>query len=157
MMVNQLVEVQANMEGRLSRRSTEQRQLILKIIRQSGQHLDGGEIFERSRHELLGISLSTVYRNLQLFKDWGVVEEHQFEGRRRYYESAPKSKHQHLVCLGCGRVFEFKCPLAESIKTKISTEEGFKVTEAKVHLTGYCPDCQRRLFGSKKRLNRSNH
>ena len=144
------------MEGQLSRRSTEQRQLILEIIQRVDRHLDAGEIFEISRHELPGISLSTVYRNLQLFKDWGVVEENQFEGRRRYYESTPQANHQHLVCLGCGRVFKFKCPLAESIKSKISLEEGFKVTEAKVHLTGYCPDCQRRLFGSKTRLNRSS-
>jgi len=147
-MANQLTKAQNNIGGELSRRSTEQRQLILETIQRADRHLDADEIYERARHELPGISLSTVYRNLQLFKDLGVVEEHQFDGRRRYYETTPQSKHQHLVCLGCGLVFEFKCPLAESIKSRISIEEGFKVTDAKVHLIGYCPDCQQRLFGN---------
>ncbi len=150
-MTNQLEKAQSNMGERLSRRSTEQRQLILDIIQRADRHLDADEIYERARHKLPGISLSTVYRNLQLFKDLGVVEEHQFDGRRRYYETTPQSKHQHLVCLGCGRVLEFKCPLAESIKSIISIEEGFKVTDAEVHLTGYCPDCQQRLFGNKNK------
>ena len=150
-MANQLTKAQNNIGGELSRRSTEQRQLILEIIQRADRHLDADEIYEQARHELPGISLSTVYRNLQLFKDLGVVEEHQFDGRRRYYETTPQSKHQHLVCLGCGRVFEFKCPLAESIKSRISIEEGFRVTDAKVHLIGYCPDCQQRLFGNKNK------
>jgi Fur family ferric uptake transcriptional regulator len=49
------------------------------------------------------------------------------------------------VCLGCGRVFDFKCPSTERLKSRISKEEGFKVTEAEVRLAGYCPECQERL------------
>jgi len=74
----------------------------------------------------------------------GLVEEHQF-GSRRYYEPAPQANHHHLVCLGCGRVFEFKCPSTERLKSTISKEEGFKVTDAEVHLSGYCPECQKHL------------
>lgn len=151
-MVNQLAEVRNNIGEGLGRRSTEQRQLILKIIQRADTHVDADQIYEQARHKLPGISLSTVYRNLHLFKDWGVVKEHQFDSKRRSYESTPKSKHQHLVCLGCGMVFQFKCPLAESIKDKIGAEEGFKVTDANVHLTGYCPDCQRRLRGNDGRI-----
>jgi len=90
------------------------------------------------------ISLSTVYRNLQLFKEMGLVEEYQF-GSRRHYETVPQAKHHHLVCLGCGRVFEFKCPSTERLKSRISKGEGFRVTEAEVRLAGYCPECQERL------------
>jgi len=91
------------------------------------------------------ISLSTVYRSLQLFKELELVEEHRFNSMRRYYETTPQSKHHHLVCLGYGRIFEFKCPSAEKLKSRISRDEGFKVTDAEVILVGYCPDCQQRL------------
>ena len=73
-----------------------------------------------------------------------MFKEHQF-GSRRYYEPAPQAKHHHLVCLGCGQVFEFKCPSTERLKSRIGKEEGFRVTEAEVRLTGYCPECQERL------------
>ena len=138
----------SDIHGKLSRRSTEQRQLMLKIIQQAEGHLDADEIYRQARQKSPSISLSTVYRSLQLFKELGLVEEHQFDGMRRYYEAMPRTKHHHLVCLGCGRVFEFKCPSAKRLKSRISREEGFKVTDAEVRLAGYCPDCQRRLSGN---------
>ena len=128
----------------LSQRSTEQRQLIQEILQQADGHLDADEIYQQARQMSPRISLSTVYRNLQLFKELGLVEEHEF-GSRRYYEPAQQAKHHHLVCLGCGRVFEFKCPSTDRLKSTISKEEGFRVTDTEVRLAGYCPDCQERL------------
>jgi len=128
----------------LSQRNTGQRQLIQEILQHADEHLGADKIYEQARQRSPGISLSTVYRNLQLFKEMGLVEEHQF-GSRRYYEPAPQAKHHHLVCLGCGRVFEFECPSTERLKSRISKEEGFRVTKAEVHLSGYCPECQERL------------
>jgi len=136
-------------DGKLSGRITEQRQLLLGIIRQTEGHLDADEIYRQARYKLPSISLSTVYRALQLFKKLGLVEEHLFDGTRRYYEVVPRSKHHHLVCLGCGRILEFQCPSAERLKSRISKEEGFKVIDTEVRLVGYCPECQQRLLGSK--------
>ena len=146
-MASQLREMAREVNERLTRRSTEQRQLILEIIRQTEGHLDADQIYQQARKKSPSISLSTVYRSLQLFKESGLVEEHQFNGTRRFYEATPRSKHHHLVCLGCGRVFEFKCPSAERLKSRISKEEGFRVTDAEVRLVGYCPECQQRLLG----------
>jgi Fur family transcriptional regulator, ferric uptake regulator len=127
-----------------NRRSTEQRELIRLIIQQANEHLDADRIYQQARQRSPGISLSTVYRNLQLFKETGLVEEHQF-GSRRYYEPALQAKHHHLVCLGCGRVFEFKCPSIEKLKSRISRKEGFSITQAEVRLAGYCTECLKNM------------
>jgi len=134
-------------DRKLVGRNTEQRQLLLEVIQQADRHLDANEIYQQARQMLSSISLSTVYRSLQLFKRAGLVEEHQLGGMRRCYEAMPQAKHHHLVCLGCGRVLEFRCSSAEKLKSKISKAEGFKITDAKVRLTGYCPECQR-LFSN---------
>ena len=136
--------MRSNVDRTLKRHSTKQRELIREILQQADKHLDADEVYRQARWSSPSISLSTVYRNLQLFKELGLVEEHQF-GSRRYYEPAPQAKHHHLVCLGCGRVFEFKCPSTERLKSRISKEEGFRVTDAEVRLSGYCPECQERL------------
>lgn len=128
----------------MSQRSTEQRQLIQEILQQADGHLDADEIYQQARLRSPRISLSTVYRNLQVFKELRLVEEHQF-GNRRCYEPAPQTEHHHLVCLGCGRVLEFKCPSTAKLKSRIKKEEGFRVTEAEVRLAGYCLECQERL------------
>jgi len=126
-----------------SQRTTWQRELIQDILRRSEGHLDADEIYQKARQKSPSISLSTVYRNLRVFKRMGLVEQHQF-GSRYFYETT-RVTHHHLVCLSCGRVFEFKCPSTEHLKSRIKKEEGFKVTEADVRLAGYCPDCQQRL------------
>jgi len=133
-------------------RTTEKRRLLLEIIRQADGHLDADVIHRQARQKLPGISLSTVYRALQLFKELGLVVEHQLDGMRRCYEAMPRSKHHHFVCLGCGRVFEFKCLSTKRLKSKISKEEGFKVTDAEVRLVGYCSECQQRLLGRRANI-----
>jgi len=129
----------------LSRRTTEQRLLIRDILEHTDGHLDAGEIYRQALKKSPRISLSTIYRNLQMFKEIGLVEDHQF-GNRRYYETAPRFQHHHLVCLGCGRIFDFECPSSEKLKSRISREEGFKVTDAEVRLSGYCPYCQEHMI-----------
>ena len=135
----------SSINRRFSGRNTQQRQLILRIIEHTDRHLGADEIYQQARHKSPTISLSTVYRNLQLFKQLKLVEEHQLDGIRRYYESAPRARHHHMVCLGCGRIFEFRCPSTSKLKSRISKEEGFRVTGVDVRLVGYCPDCQRQL------------
>ena len=132
-----------------SRRSTQQRRLIMQIIQAGQGHLDAGEIYRQAHQSLPGISLSTVYRNMQLLKEQGMIEEHQFDGTRRCYERMPHSSHHHLVCLGCGRILEFSCPSTEGMKTKIGKKEGFKVTDAEVRIAGYCPECQQHLLDKR--------
>ena len=130
---------------KLNRCKTKQRQLILEIIERSDEHLDAEQIYEQAREISPRISLSTVYRNLQLFTKVGLLAEHQFNGIRRRYEIAARPGHHHLMCIGCGRIFEFSCPSSSGLQIRITKEKGFRVTDAEVRLVGYCPECQRRL------------
>lgn len=125
-----------------SQHNTKQRALIRDILRNSKGHLDTDEIYQQARSISPGISLSTVYRNLKMFRKQGFVEQYQF-GNRNFYETS-RTRHYHLICLGCGRIFEFDCPAKEDIKARIHKEAGFTVSEADVRITGYCPDCQKR-------------
>jgi Fur family ferric uptake transcriptional regulator len=138
--------VQGFIDSKLNRRNTKQRQLILETIQQADEHLDAEQIYERVRQMSPGISLSTVYRNLQLFTKAGLLREHQFDVMRRHYEIATCSRHHHLMCIGCGRILEFSCPSSDGLQTRITKERGFRVTDAEVRLVGYCPECQRRLL-----------
>ena len=134
-----------DLQARFVGRTTRQRSLILDVIGMAGGHLDADEIYRLVRQRAPGVSLSTVYRTLQVLKRQGLAKEHQFDGVRRSYEMMPASQHHHLVCQGCGRVFEFTCGLTEMMKTRLSREKGFRVTEVDVRFTGLCPECQRRL------------
>ena len=123
-------------------RATSQRALILEIIRRG--HLDADEIYRQARIKQPRLSLSTVYRTLRMFKKLGLVEELHFDEAHHHYEVKPSSEHHHLVCLGCGKVVEFECPLSPKMKKDIAQEKGFEITGAEIRMTGYCPRCRQK-------------
>ena len=123
-------------------RTTNQRALILEVIRHGQGHLDADEIYRRARIKQSHISLSTVYRALQSFKKLGLVDEHDFGDAHHRYEIKPSSEHQHLICLGCGKIVEFECLLSSKMREDIVRENDFEVTGVEVRMTGYCPRCR---------------
>jgi len=123
-------------------RVTHQRAVILEIIRQG--HLDADEIYRRAKEKEPRISLSTVYRTLQKLKNLGLIEELHFDEAHHHYEAKPSAEHYHLVCLGCGRVIEFRQPLSHFIKKNVSEAKEFNILETEVRVTGYCAKCRKR-------------
>ena len=132
--------------GFTGRRLTRQRVLLLDLIRQGG-HPDADELYSRAKAEQPNLSMSTVYRNLQLFAKLEIVEEHHFDNRHSCYEAKTGAEHHHLICLGCGRIIEFECPLIEELRENLEAEHRFHITGAKVLMAGYCAAC----FGNRER------
>ncbi|MBM3118405.1 MAG: transcriptional repressor [Chloroflexi bacterium] len=124
-----------------SQRVTAQRTLLLELLRQSDEHLDADELYQQARKRNFRISLSTVYRNLQLFKKLGLVEEHHFAEEHHHYEVKPEAEHQHLLCLNCGKIVEFACPLSQKFREDIGKQYDFHITGVDVRMTGLCSTC----------------
>jgi len=115
----------------------------MEIIRKGRGHLDADEIYRRAREKEPRLSLSTVYRTLQMLKKLGLVEELHFDEEHHHYEVKPSVEHHHLVCLGCGRVIEFRYPLSRYLRKKIPEAKDFDITETEIRMTGYCAKCRR--------------
>jgi Fe2+ or Zn2+ uptake regulation protein len=126
---------------RSSQRVTAQRTLLLELLRQSGGHVDADGLYRRARKKNSRISLSTVYRNLQLFKKLGLVEEHHFDEEHHHYEVKSGAEHQHLLCISCGKVVEFACPVSWKLREDIGKQYDFDITGVEVRMTGLCSSC----------------
>ena len=133
-----------------SQRVTVQRTLLLELLRRSDRHLDADELYRRARRKHSRISLSTVYRNLQLFKKLGLIEEHHFAEEHHHYEVKPTTEHQHLLCLNCGKIVEFACPLSQKFKKDVGRQYDFDISGVEVRMTGLCSSCRKRSEGSEK-------
>ncbi len=125
-------------------RATSQRTQLLELIRQGKGHLDADELYRRVREKQPRLSLSTVYRSLQIFKKLGLVEELHFDENHHHYEVKPASEHHHLVCLGCGRVVEFDSPLSRYIKRNVAEAKDFEIIDTELRMSGYCPKCHQK-------------
>jgi Fur family ferric uptake transcriptional regulator len=117
------------------KRITPQRKLILEVLAQSDVHLDANDIFERARRVDRRLSLSTIYRTLNAFKETGVVRELHLDQEHHHYELDAKDEHSHLVCLECGRVTEVASDAFSEAAEATAESLGFE-------LTGYCADCR---------------
>ena len=81
---------------------------------------------------------------MQALKRLGLVEELHFDESHHHYEVKPATEHHHLVCLGCGRVIEFRYPLSRNVKRSVAEARSFKIVGAEVRISGYCPECQKK-------------
>ena len=126
-------------------RITSQRSLILEIIRRGQGHRDADEVYRQAREKLPRLSLSTVYRTLQRLKKLDLIEELHFDEEHHHYEAKPSSEHHHLLCLGCGKIVEFRSPLSRYIKRNVPEAKGFEITDTELRMTGYCSKCRQEI------------
>jgi Fur family ferric uptake transcriptional regulator len=80
---------------------------------------------------------------MRKLKEMGVIEELHFNQTHHHYELKPRLKHQHLVCLNCGKVMEYEYDLGTQIKRRILQERGFEVTGTEIQIAGYCDQCRK--------------
>lgn len=121
---------------------TGQRQLLLQLIKEHGGHLDAQELYQLASEQNPRLSLSTVYRTMNLLRDLGLVNEVRLGEEHYHYELRSPNEHCHLVCSNCGRVVEIGCELIERLKTSVADEHNFEITEAQVDLVGLCGECR---------------
>ena len=133
--------IRKNRDGIKARPLTSQRQLLLDLIKRAGGHINAKELYTRAVRKNKSISLATVYRNLRLFKELGLIEERRLGEIYCSYEMKESPGHQHLVCKGCGRVIEFDSPLLRKLVDELQHDHGFNLTKVELYMEGYCREC----------------
>ena len=126
-------------------RLTRQRQILLELIDQSGQHLDAERLFQMAKERDPKLNRVTVYRTLKLLKEGGLVDEldlMHFRGDQHYYETRTKQEHAHIICLRCGKVEEFFGEPLQKLRRQIESHFGFRILLARTEVGGYCAHCQ---------------
>ena len=126
-------------------RLTRQRQILLDIINNSGQHLDAESLYAMAREKDPKLNRVTVYRTLKLLKDGGMVDEldlmHQ-KGDQHFYETKLKQEHAHIICLRCGKVEEFFGEPLQKLRRQVESHFGFQILISRTEIGGYCSHCQ---------------
>ena len=120
------------------------RMKILDLMESSSvRHQSAEDIYQALRDEGEEVGLATVYRVLTQFEAAGLVTRHHFEGGQAVFELNREGHHDHIVCVGCGRVEEFVDEIIEQQQAKIAEAKGYAITDHSLILYGKCPDCQK--------------
>ena len=126
-------------------RLTRQRQILLDLIDQTGEHLDAERLYQMAKERDPKLNRVTVYRTLKMLKAGGLVDEldlMHYSGDQHYYETRLKQEHAHVVCLRCGKVEEFFGEPLQKLRKQIESHFGFQILLSRTEVGGYCAHCQ---------------
>jgi Fe2+/Zn2+ uptake regulation proteins len=123
-------------------RASRQRQAVLEVLSKAKGHMSAVDIYQKVQKKFPKVSLGTIYRNLKTLREAGLIEEIHLDEHTHYYEIKTGGEHYHLLCLGCGKVVEFKYPL-EHVLSNVPEARGFRVLNTDLCFSGYCADCSK--------------
>lgn len=124
-------------------RVTQERVVLFDEIFSRHGHIDAEDLLAGLQSQGRKISRATVYRNLDLLVDCGLVRKYRL-GRNRYLFEHVHSgqQHDHLVCAECGRVVEFVSPGIAALQNEICRAHGFAPGEHTLQILGLCLSCE---------------
>jgi len=113
---------------------TEQRRVIARVLSESHDHPDAGEVYRRASAIDPRISLATVYRTVRLFEEVKVLDRRDFGDGRSRYEEASEEHHDHLIDVNSGRVIEFRNDEIERLQRKVARDLGYRLIDHRLEL-----------------------
>lgn len=123
-------------------RMTNQREIILRELRKSKRHLSADELYDIVKKVMPRISLATVYRNLEILSEAGLIGKLEISGRQKRFDYEV-SDHDHIYCIVCHRVDNLTIERKSVDSEKLGAGAGYSITGYRVEIVGICPECQK--------------
>jgi Fur family ferric uptake transcriptional regulator len=133
-------------------RLTRDREAIISEVFATHDHFSMDDLFVALRLKGERLSKTTLYRNLPLLVECGLI--------RRVSDDSPNGRfehvlghphHDHFICLACGREIEFASDRIERAQDEVCRRFGFKPVRHRLGIWGYCRTCRR---SEKRRAER---
>ena len=122
---------------------TRQRREIFDAFVGMARHVTAEELYREVTKKDPRVGLSTIYRTLNLFCQFGLAEARQFgDGQSRYDPVFNKHHHDHLICTECGKIDEFENRRIEQLQERVARRHHFVILRHKLELYGLCARCQ---------------
>ena len=123
-------------------RLTTQRQILLEELSRVNSHPTACELYEMVRKRLPRIGLGTVYRNLELMADSGMILKLELGGAQKRFD-ATTDPHYHVRCSVCGKMEDISIDVQERITKNAVDQTSYHILGHSIEFTGECPACQR--------------
>lgn len=127
-------------------RITEQRKSLVRIFADQDRYLTPKDVYDQMSALYPSVSFDTVYRNLRMMSEMGVVEQFYFmDGGLKFKGSCLDHHHHHLICVNCEKTMTLDyCPLEQSIQLP----GNYRVLHHRFEVFGICEQCQQQDDGS---------
>lgn len=125
-------------------KDSKQRQAILNILRDATSHPTADRVYEEVRKVIPNISKGTVYRNLKILQDTGMISELNLSGTVSRFESR-QDIHYHFRCERCGQVTDIDMPVDKELDRQAANRTGHKILYHQLEFRGLCKECKKQV------------
>ena len=123
------------------RKHSRKRDALLQKIQSTDRHPSAIWIYEELRKEIPDLSLGTVYRNLSVFKDEGlIVSVGTVNGQERY--DGNTREHTHFICSECGDIIDVDTSIDAQLECQIEQRYDLEINHKQLTLYGKCNKCR---------------
>jgi Fur family ferric uptake transcriptional regulator len=129
---------------------TNQREIILRELKKSKRHLSADELYDIVKKFMPRISLATVYRNLEILSETGVIRKLEISGRQKRFDF-DVSDHDHIYCIMCHKVDNLNIARKSVDSEQLGVEAGYSITGYRVEVIGICPECRKKEISKEKK------
>ena len=120
--------------------ATHQRQVVYEAVVGSHGHHSPEQIYGAVRKRIPSISLATVYSNLRLFVERGLLREVTPHASTLLVDGN-LDHHHHLVCSRCKSVQDIEGDFIDFKRLSPHVPHGFDLTQPVVEVFGLCRQC----------------
>jgi len=120
---------------------THQRLEIYRDLASTQEHPDAEAIWSRVRKRIPTISRDTVYRNLKMLAEQGLISIVGMSHERLRFDANMK-EHHHFVCVRCGLIRDFSSQHLEDVQFPVEAEAFGSPLSLHLEVKGVCGACQ---------------
>ncbi len=120
---------------------TKQRKVIVEELNKLKSHPTATVLYELVRKRLPRISLGTIYRNLDLLAEAGIIQKLETAGTQKRFDGNAEN-HYHVRCVQCGQVDDLPFSLLEDIDDALRGLSDYKILSHRLEFQGICLSCQ---------------
>ena len=120
---------------------TKQRRVILEELRKLYSHPTADELYAVVRKRLPSISLGTVYRNLEILSESGMIRKLELSGTAKRFD-AETVAHYHIRCKRCGSVADIPLEPLNKVDRAAQRVTDYEILSHRLEFTGVCPKCR---------------
>jgi Fur family transcriptional regulator, ferric uptake regulator len=124
---------------------TQARRKVLEEVYRHHDHFNADDLYLRLKERKANVSRATVYRTLSLLDRCGLVRRMEGETRSLYEHVLGHPHHDHLMCLRCGRIYEFTHPSIEEMQQEVCRQFEFQMVSHTQAIYGLCRKCQSKV------------
>ncbi|GGA89424.1 peroxide-responsive transcriptional repressor PerR [Ornithinibacillus halotolerans] len=124
-------------------RITPQRHAVLDYLMNSPIHPTADDIYKALEGKFPNMSVATVYNNLRVLRENGLVRELTYGDASSRFECS-FTEHYHIICEDCGKIVDFHYPSLDEVESLAEKITGFDVSHHRMEVYGTCSDCKQK-------------